>query len=136
MDNLIRYFLQISLDWPTEYLVRIDGTHGFQSQGLEDIIRSLTFVTNENTYGPYGTVSEEDTSFTIPIKSGEVVGFHDRCGDAVNAIVIHVAATRKLVSVDGGTRCKNHENQSEKLFGHDFGSSKAAGGCRVAISHP
>ncbi|KAB1220630.1 Mannose/glucose-specific lectin [Morella rubra] len=86
-------YIKISLDWPTEYLVRIDGTHGFQSQGLEDIIRSLTFVTNENTYGPYGTVSEEDTSFTIPIKIGKVVGFHGQSGEAVDAIGIYLAPT-------------------------------------------
>ncbi|KAB1220607.1 Mannose/glucose-specific lectin [Morella rubra] len=82
-------YVRISLDWPREYLVRIDGMHGRQWQGLEDIIRSLTFVTNMNTYGPYGTENQEDASFTIPIKSGKVVGFHGRSGDAVDAIGIH-----------------------------------------------
>ncbi|KAB1220627.1 Mannose/glucose-specific lectin [Morella rubra] len=68
-DN--EHYEKIPLDWPSEYLVRIDGTYGDHS-GWRGIIKSLTFVTNVITYGPYGTKNVGDRSFTIPIKSAYI----------------------------------------------------------------
>ncbi|EEC68267.1 hypothetical protein OsI_36302 [Oryza sativa Indica Group] len=73
---------------PSEFLVEVSGTFGRFRAAL-NIITSLTFVTNAQSYGPYG--QREGTPFHIPVQSsGCIVGFFGRAGWYVDAIGIYV----------------------------------------------
>ncbi|EEE52195.1 hypothetical protein OsJ_34074 [Oryza sativa Japonica Group] len=73
---------------PSEFLVEVSGTFGRFRAAL-DIITSLTFVTNAQSYGPYG--QREGTPFHISVQSrGCIVGFFGRAGWYVDAIGIYV----------------------------------------------
>lgn len=68
--------------------MEVSGTFGRFRAAL-DIITSLTFVTNAQSYGPYG--QREGTPFHIPVQSsGCIVGFFGRAGWYVDAIGIYV----------------------------------------------
>ncbi|KAM7473148.1 hypothetical protein LguiB_020391 [Lonicera macranthoides] len=76
----------VLINWPSEYLISISGTYGnFDSLVT---IASLSFTTNRDTYGPFGTGS--GTYFSIPINNNMVVGFHGRASYYLNAIGIFV----------------------------------------------
>ena len=47
------------------------------------VVTSLTFTTNQKTYGPYGDVNPA-TAFRTDY--GKVVGFFGRCGHLIDAI--------------------------------------------------
>ncbi|KAJ0786532.1 putative jacalin-like lectin domain-containing protein [Helianthus annuus] len=49
-----------------------------------NLVTQLTFVTNKQTYGPYGT--NGGTDFSCPIAKGKVVGFFGRYGAYLDAI--------------------------------------------------
>uniref|UniRef100_J3N8Q8 Jacalin-type lectin domain-containing protein n=1 Tax=Oryza brachyantha TaxID=4533 RepID=J3N8Q8_ORYBR len=73
---------------PSEILVEVSGTFG-RFIGFQNIITSLTFVTNTRSYGPYG--QRKGTPFDIPVQgSGCIVGFFGRAGWCVDAIGIYV----------------------------------------------
>ncbi|KAI8549682.1 hypothetical protein RHMOL_Rhmol06G0043500 [Rhododendron molle] len=78
---------EVYIDDPDEHLTAITMTFGeFEGQ---PVIQSLSFRTNLNKYGPYG--SKYGTSVSIPIESGVICGFHGRAGNYLNAIGIYVA---------------------------------------------
>ncbi|KAK4279976.1 hypothetical protein QN277_011664 [Acacia crassicarpa] len=79
---------KIPIQWPSEYLMSISGNYG-DYVGLL-VIRSLSFITNLNTYGPFGTTSADDAPFSIPTADSVVVGFHGRAGHFVDALGIFV----------------------------------------------
>ena len=54
----------------------------------QDTIISISFETNMEVYGPYG--SEQGTPFSAPMENGEIVGFHGFEGSYVNAIGVYV----------------------------------------------
>lgn len=64
---------QIKLDFPDEYLIQVKGTMGSVKQ--ENVVTSLMFITNKQSYGPYG--SESGRTFQSS-SSGSVVGFYGR----------------------------------------------------------
>ncbi|XP_016555189.1 agglutinin alpha chain isoform X1 [Capsicum annuum] len=72
--------LQIKLDYPSEYLIGVNGRHG--TFGTERILKSITFVTNKNSYGPFPKnkptyMGSEDTEFNINVLDhGWLNGFH------------------------------------------------------------
>ncbi|KAF5731592.1 mannose/glucose-specific lectin-like isoform X3 [Tripterygium wilfordii] len=78
----------IHFAWPSEHLVLISGTYGNFANLVT--IKSLSFVTNRNTYGPFGTTSASDTSFSIPIDNSTIIGFHGRAGHYLDNIGIYV----------------------------------------------
>ncbi|KAK1257050.1 hypothetical protein QJS04_geneDACA023721 [Acorus gramineus] len=81
---------QFVLDYPNEFLTRIEGHYSPFSNVLQ-LIRSLTFYTNMgNKYGPYGV--EEGTYFDIPTKGAEIVGFFGRSGGLLDAIGVYLRA--------------------------------------------
>ena len=53
------------------------------------VVRSLTFKTNQRTFGPYGP--EDGTHFSIPIENGKVVGFKGRSMGRLDAISVRLA---------------------------------------------
>ncbi|KAK1287372.1 hypothetical protein QJS10_CPB19g01172 [Acorus calamus] len=81
---------QFVLDYPNEFLTRIEGYYG-PFTNVASLIRSLTFYTNMgNKYGPYGV--EEGTYFDIPTKGAEIVGFFGRSGWLLDAIGVYLRA--------------------------------------------
>nr|P83304.1 RecName: Full=Mannose/glucose-specific lectin [Parkia platycephala]1ZGR_A Chain A, Mannose/glucose-specific lectin [Parkia platycephala]1ZGR_B Chain B, Mannose/glucose-specific lectin [Parkia platycephala]1ZGS_A Chain A, Mannose/glucose-specific lectin [Parkia platycephala]1ZGS_B Chain B, Mannose/glucose-specific lectin [Parkia platycephala] len=78
---------KIKIHWPTEYLKSISGSYGDYNGVL--VIRSLSFITNLTTYGPFGSTSGGE-SFSIPIADSVVVGFHGRAGYYLDALGIFV----------------------------------------------
>ncbi|KAG0613633.1 hypothetical protein M758_6G117700 [Ceratodon purpureus] len=90
-DNQGRYekMAKIEIDEPSEYVTQIEGTFGITpilTVGGNPLtcVTSLTIHTNEKTYGPYGGVPEGATTFSS--KPGRIVGFHGRCGLALDSI--------------------------------------------------
>ncbi|KAH7850537.1 hypothetical protein Vadar_034572 [Vaccinium darrowii] len=78
---------KVCLIGPVEQLTAISLTLGeFAGQS---VISSLSFHTNLNKYGPFG--SKSGKSISIPIEGGVIFGFHGRAGRYLNAIGIYVA---------------------------------------------
>lgn len=71
---------------PDEYLTSVKG-HADNCQGWFRV-RSLTFLSNRRTFGPYGT--EDGTPFELPSAGGEIIGFHGRSGWYLDAIGTYV----------------------------------------------
>ncbi len=68
--------------------MEVSGTFG-RFAGFQNIITSLTFVTNTQSYGPFG--QREGTPFHIPVQcGGRIVGFFGRAGWCFDAIGIYV----------------------------------------------
>ncbi|CAN4114078.1 unnamed protein product [Withania somnifera] len=70
----------IKLDYPSEYVIGVNGRHGIF--GTDRILKSITFVTNKNSYGPFPRdkptyMGVEDTEFNINVLDhGWINGFH------------------------------------------------------------
>lgn len=79
--------LQIVLDFPNEYVTQVKGTTG--KVGSLRVITSLTFITNKQTYGPYGAVT--GTEFGSP--AGLLVtGFFGKGGDSLDQFGVFTTA--------------------------------------------
>ncbi|CAN4089733.1 unnamed protein product [Withania somnifera] len=78
--DLIENLEIIKLDDPCEYLIGVNGRHGVV--GTDRILKSITFVTNKNSYGPFPKhrptyMGSEDTEFNINVLDhGWLNGFH------------------------------------------------------------
>ncbi|XP_062114665.1 jacalin-related lectin 4-like [Humulus lupulus] len=87
----------IEFDGLSEFLTSISGTYG-NHRGLT-VITSLSFITNLNTYGPFGKAT--GTAFSNPIQGGVVVGFHGKSGYYIDSIGFYVkpASSGGVISV-------------------------------------
>lgn len=83
--NVIVATLQINLH-PNEYITSVKGHYGYYN--VFNVVKSLTFVTNLQTYGPYGR--EEGVPFHLPAHDGKIIGFHGKSGRLVDAIGTYV----------------------------------------------
>ncbi|XP_020101960.1 protein GOS9-like [Ananas comosus] len=72
---------------PGEYLIAINGTTGPLGV-VSNLVRSLTFISNVRTYGPFGI--EHGTPFSIPVANGRIVAFYGRSGMNLDAIGIYL----------------------------------------------
>ncbi|KAI8549680.1 hypothetical protein RHMOL_Rhmol06G0043300 [Rhododendron molle] len=97
---------EVCIDDPDEHLTAIKITFGeFEGQ---PVVQSLSFRTNLNKYGPYG--SKYETSVSIPIEGGVIGGFHGRAGNYLSAIGIYVAPKIRSFRCDIDTNfCKGQE---------------------------
>ena len=80
--------LQVKLDYPDEFLTSVHGHFGSLNQWGPNFVRSLSFVSNKKTYGPFGV--EQGTHFSVPMSGTKIVGFHGRCGWYLDAIGVYV----------------------------------------------
>ncbi|XP_048535597.1 jacalin-related lectin 3-like [Triticum urartu] len=71
---------------PGEHLTNIRGHYGFFNGWF--VIRSLTFVSNCRTFGPYG--EETGTAFKLPGAGGKILGFHGRSEGLLDALGTYV----------------------------------------------
>lgn len=69
-----------------EYLTGIKGHVGKYYDTF--VVRSLTFVSNRHTYGPFGY--EQGKPFELSAAGGRIVGFHGRFGDDLVALGTYV----------------------------------------------
>ncbi|XVF29547.1 hypothetical protein REPUB_Repub15cG0130700 [Reevesia pubescens] len=58
--------VEIKLKFPEEFLISVSGHYCPMFHGDSPVIRSLTFKSNQRTFGPYGV--EEGTPFTFTLK--------------------------------------------------------------------
>ena len=78
--------MQFSLQ-QDEYLTSVHGHYG-QFKGFV-VVRSLKFVSNLRSYGPYG--KEDGVSFALHAgPGGKIIGFHARSGQFLDAIGTYV----------------------------------------------
>lgn len=81
--------LQIVFDYPSEILTHLTGYYGPAMMMGPNVIKSLSFHTTKDKYGPYG--EEQGEFFTTKIKEGPtIVGFHGRKGLFLDAVGVHV----------------------------------------------
>jgi hypothetical protein len=80
--------VQITFDYPLEYLQQIEGYYGVTPAvvcgGPVTTISSITFKSNIKTYGPYGRRAKDHERFKSDI--GKVVGFFGRSGMCLDQI--------------------------------------------------
>ncbi|KQK02481.1 hypothetical protein BRADI_2g01730v3 [Brachypodium distachyon] len=70
-----------------EHLTCVKGLLGNHAQWF--VVKSLTFVSNRRTYGPYG--EDHGVPFELPAPAGgRIVGFHGRSGGLLDAIGTYV----------------------------------------------
>jgi len=87
------------MQFVNEYLVQVKGTVG-NINGSDDVVTSLTFVTNEKSYGPYGNVQGHGFESS---PHGRVVGFFGKSGSHLDQVgVIKECVVEGKDFVDGG----------------------------------
>ncbi|MCD9559707.1 hypothetical protein HAX54_017877 [Datura stramonium] len=110
--DLIENLEIIKLDYPSEYVIGVNGRHGMF--GSERIVKSITFVTNKNSYGPFPKnkptyMGGEDTEFNINVLDhGWINGFHgtifggqlESIGVYIKPIPITITPPRKEIDYD------------------------------------
>ncbi|KAM3346113.1 hypothetical protein ACQJBY_020570 [Aegilops geniculata] len=69
-----------------EYLTGVKGHVDHSGDGL--IVKSLTFVGNRRTFGPYG--EKQGVAFELLAAGGKIVGFHARSASYVHALGTYV----------------------------------------------
>ncbi|KAJ8565176.1 hypothetical protein K7X08_007752 [Anisodus acutangulus] len=85
----------IKLDYPSEYVIGVNGRHGIF--GTDRILKSITFVTNKSSYGPFPKnkptyMGSEDTDFNISVLDhGWLNGFHGTiCGGQLESFGVYI----------------------------------------------
>ncbi|XP_057785508.1 agglutinin-like [Salvia miltiorrhiza] len=87
-------FVKIRIDYPSEFLIGISGTYG-KGEHMSDNVCTLTFHTNKNQYGPFGS-KPGPTPFSLIANGAAVMGFHGRCGQYVEAIGLYIKPLSSL----------------------------------------
>lgn len=122
--------MQISLDFPNEHLSQVKGTTskgGFL--GSNRFITSLTFITNKQSYGPYGLhKGAEFTSYSHRL----VTGFYGKADDATLHqfgvfATTSADATDRYLHVDRegfswGKLIRKEVSSAGKFLQHEMGS--------------
>ncbi|KAI3521444.1 hypothetical protein L1887_10910 [Cichorium endivia] len=83
---------QIKLQFPEEVLISVSGYYCPVVYGGGPVIRSLTFKSNQRTFGPFGV--EEGTPFKLPTNEGGVVGFYGRVGWFLDSIGVYLSTPK------------------------------------------
>jgi hypothetical protein len=79
----------------SDFLIEVSGTIGGNSE-YSDVITSLFFLTNTDSYGPYGNGG--GTHFRSPLQSnGSIVGFFVNAGDVIDAIGVYFSPERETI---------------------------------------
>ena len=80
---------QIKLQFPEEVLISVSGHYCPVVYGGSPVIRSLTFKSNQRTYGPFGV--EEGTPFNFLTNGGYIVGLYGRSGWFLDSIGFYLS---------------------------------------------
>ncbi|XP_071742626.1 mannose/glucose-specific lectin-like [Rutidosis leptorrhynchoides] len=82
-------YTEVNLDVDVEELKCISGTIGWFDSRV--VVTSLSFATDVNKFGPFGT--ENGTHFSLPISKATFAGFYGRASDYVHAIGVYLKPT-------------------------------------------
>nr|CAB3456223.1 unnamed protein product [Digitaria exilis] len=75
----------------SELITEVSGTVNASISGITELITSIKFVTNRQTYGPWGEA--KGTPFKVPVQPGSnIVGFFARSGIYLDAIGVYVSS--------------------------------------------
>lgn len=88
----VRCVWQITLNHPDEYLVQVKGS-SHQINGIH-IIESLEFITNKQSYGPYGAAKPQGQVRSTQ-KGGKIVGFFGKSGYFVDQLGVIISFPSK-----------------------------------------
>ncbi|GKB57600.1 jacalin-related lectin 19-like protein [Tanacetum coccineum] len=80
---------QIKLRFPEEVLISVSGHYCPVVYGANPVIRSLTFKSNQRTYGPFGV--EAGTPFNFLSNEGYIVGLYGRSGWFLDSLGFYVS---------------------------------------------
>ncbi|XP_022894534.1 jacalin-related lectin 3 [Olea europaea var. sylvestris] len=116
---------KVRLDYPDEFLTSIHGHYGNLQAWGTVLVRSLTFVSNKRTYGPYGI--EQGTYFTFPTSS-KIVGFHGKCGWYLDAIGVYLEPIHKPIASNSIIQSQSYgfhrtEEYEHSLIQGSFGTN-------------
>ncbi|KAL1200770.1 Jacalin-related lectin 32 [Cardamine amara subsp. amara] len=81
-------FEEFVLDYPTEYIIAVEGTYDkiFGSEAV--VINMLRFITNKQTSTPFGI--EAGTAFELKEEGHKIVGFHGKDSELLHQFGVHV----------------------------------------------
>ncbi|KAI3521599.1 hypothetical protein L1887_11070 [Cichorium endivia] len=83
---------QIKLQFPEEILVSVNGHYCPVVYGGGHVIRSLTFRSNQRTFGPFGV--QQGTPFNYSTNGGLVVGFYGRSGWFLDSVGFYLSSPK------------------------------------------
>ncbi|KAI3766486.1 hypothetical protein L2E82_16549 [Cichorium intybus] len=83
---------QIKLQFPEEILVSVSGYYYPVVYGGGPVIRSLTFKSNQRTFGPFGV--EVGKPFNFSPNGGRIVGFYGRSGWFLDSIGFYLLSPK------------------------------------------
>ncbi|KAF8410537.1 hypothetical protein HHK36_003068 [Tetracentron sinense] len=86
---------RIKLDYPNEFFISISGYYGSDTVWGPVFVRSLTFQSNKQTYGPFG--AQQGTQFSLPMSRGKIVGFHGRCSWYLDSIGVYLKPIQQQI---------------------------------------
>ncbi|VVA95113.1 unnamed protein product [Arabis nemorensis] len=87
----------IKLQYPDEYLIGVNGYYCPVVHSGTPVIRSMTFKSNKEVYGPYGI--EQGTPFTFSVNGGRIVGMNGRSGWYLDSIGFHLSRPKSTKMV-------------------------------------
>ncbi|KAK9061324.1 hypothetical protein SSX86_018504 [Deinandra increscens subsp. villosa] len=119
----------IRIDYPDEYIKAVSGTYGTENSNR--VVTSISFTTNQNHYGPFGT--NKGTVFSYDVKEGKaIVGFHGRASSYLYAIGVYVMPKSPAASGKNQLVCeskiKNEKPSSIAAMPREAGPWGAGGG--------
>ncbi|KAI7728126.1 hypothetical protein M8C21_011005 [Ambrosia artemisiifolia] len=79
-------YTEVNIDIDVEELNCISGTIGWFDS--KEVVTSLSFSTDVNKFGPFGT--ESGTHFSVPISKARFAGFYGRFSDYIDAIGVYL----------------------------------------------
>ncbi|XP_010471351.1 PREDICTED: jacalin-related lectin 19 [Camelina sativa] len=89
---------EIKLQYPDEYLIGVSGYYCPMVNSGTPVIRSMTFKSNKQVYGPYGV--EQGTPFTFSVNGGRIVGMNGRSGWYLDSIGFHLSRPKSTKMVN------------------------------------
>eukprot|EP01018_Ginkgo_biloba_P014194 Gb_17748 [translate_table: standard] len=101
----------------SEILTGISGYFGYRNGYRDDkhfVIKSLSFHTNLQVYGPYGV--EAGTYFESPSSAGKIVGFFGRSGTLLDSIGIYTFPTNNNFAWPGPWGGPNGDKWSDGTY--------------------
>ncbi|KAH7844698.1 hypothetical protein Vadar_030734 [Vaccinium darrowii] len=103
-------FNVVTLDYPSEYLVGISGSYSDTS------VSSISFITNNMTYGPFGSrggdSDSEDSDFEYHLgEDRSFGGFHGRARHYLDAIGVYL----KPVTIQGDVKVNIEKHFIKKV---------------------
>ncbi|CAH8258004.1 unnamed protein product [Arabidopsis lyrata] len=89
---------ELKLQYPDEYLTGVSGYYSIVVDSGTPVIRSMTFKSNKQVYGPYGV--EQGTPFTFSVNGGRIVGMSSRSGWYLDSIGFHLSRPKSTKMIN------------------------------------